>query len=74
MFRQVAHPEMLSFRPFPGGAIRIQNGSLGFMMNNNFLSLKLITASTFQKHDVKFIQFDLNQLINNSSNLDARRF
>lgn len=28
--RQVAHPACLSFRPFPGGAIRVQNGEVGF--------------------------------------------
>ena len=28
--RQIAHPSCLSFRPFQGGAIRAQNGSVGF--------------------------------------------
>lgn len=32
--RQVAHPACLSFRPFPGGAIRVQNGTLAFRLGD----------------------------------------
>lgn len=46
LMRQVAHPDMLSFRPFPGGAIRIQNGSFGFLSENNTLKPKLITSES----------------------------
>ncbi|MFN3784269.1 MAG: hypothetical protein ACK4R6_10135 [Spirosomataceae bacterium] len=53
ILRQVAHPDMLSFRPFPGGAIRIQNGSLGFEYNNNKLIPRLITSKTLEKHTLE---------------------
>lgn len=50
--RQVAHPNMLSFRPFPGGAIRIQNGSLGFQSLGGSLTPKLITSETALQKDI----------------------
>ncbi|MFN3588980.1 MAG: hypothetical protein ACK4UP_06325 [Spirosomataceae bacterium] len=53
IMRQVAHPDMLSFRPFPGGAIRTQNGSLGFEYHNDKLIPKLITSKTLQKHTLE---------------------
>lgn len=56
--RQVAHPEMLSFRPFPGGAIRIQNGSLGFENRSGGLSPKLITSETTQNQKVCFVPWN----------------
>lgn len=55
ILRQVAHPEMLSFRPFPGGAIRTQNGSLGFRHYAGKLSPKLITSETLQQHDICWV-------------------
>jgi hypothetical protein len=44
LMRQVASEIMLSFRPFPGGAIRAQNGSLGFEVNGDSITPKLITS------------------------------
>lgn len=57
MFRQIAHPEMLSFRPFPGGAIRIQNGSLGFQRNKSVLTPKLISSVSAKKYPLKFVNY-----------------
>ncbi len=56
VMRQVAHPEMLSFRPFPGGAIRIQNGSFGFHYLKNKLRPKLITSKLIDTCNVKWIE------------------
>lgn len=55
MLRQVAHPDMLSFRPFPGGAIRIQNGSLGFEDVSGTLTPKLITTEAVQQHGIQWV-------------------
>lgn len=44
--RQVAHPSCLSFRPFPGGAIRVQNGSVGFRFVRGKPVPLLVTSST----------------------------
>ena len=44
LFRQVAHPSTLSFRPFAGGAIRVQNGTLGFHESEGRLIPRLVTA------------------------------
>ena len=44
--RQVAHPACLSFRPFPGGAIRVQNGAIGFRVSNGQVTPSLITTLT----------------------------
>ena len=52
MMRQVPHPDMLSFRPFPGGAIRVQNGTLGFLYENQRLIPKLITTKNSREHPV----------------------
>lgn len=52
VFRQVAHADMLSFRPFPGAAIRIQNGSLGFEHRLGKLIPKLITSETVRQSEV----------------------
>jgi hypothetical protein len=57
IMRQVAHPEMLSFRPFPGGAIRIQNGTLGFECQKNILKPKLITSKNVKENDVKCVPY-----------------
>lgn len=59
MMRQVPHPDMLSFRPFPGGATRIQNGTFGFLYQNNALRPKLITSYTLMGKDVKFKAYNL---------------
>ncbi len=57
IMRQVAHPEMLSFRPFPGGAIRIQNGTLGFRYKNNSLHPKLITSKSMKVNTIKWVPY-----------------
>jgi hypothetical protein len=65
VMRQVAHPDMLSFRPFPGGAIRIQNGSFGFHYLKNKLRPKLITSKLIDTCNIKWIDYhfslDLNK-------------
>ena len=55
LMKQVAHPRMLSFRPFPGGATRIQNGTLGFKEVSEQLHPKLITTVTTQAATVKVV-------------------
>jgi hypothetical protein len=57
IMRQVAHPDMLSFRPFPGGAIRIQNGSFGFQYLNNKLTPKLITSESVKQYGMKWVPY-----------------
>lgn len=63
MLRQVAYPDMLSFRPFPGGAIRAQNGSLGFKRLDDRLLPRLMTSEGFHAHPVKMARLD-RRLIN----------
>jgi hypothetical protein len=65
MLRQVAHPDMFPFRPFPGGAIRIQNGSFGFQHLNNKLTPKLITSENAKKYGVKWVPYSFPWTINN---------
>lgn len=55
LLRQIAHPKMLSFRPFPGGATRIQNGSLGFQESTGKLIPKLITSTMKHPHEVRAV-------------------
>ncbi len=57
LLRQVSHPAMLSFRPFPGGAIRTQNGSVGFAERDGCLVPKLVTSESFERHEVKLATF-----------------
>ncbi|MFY8024623.1 MAG: hypothetical protein ACOVNO_04700 [Sediminibacterium sp.] len=64
LLRQVPHPEMLSFRPFPGGAIRTQNGSFGFQYQKNKLNPKLITSESIKQYGVKWVPFDFSSVIN----------
>jgi len=59
VLRQVSHPDMLSFRPFPGGAIRVQNGSLGFEVTEDAWRLKLITAETVRQHHIEYVPYQL---------------
>lgn len=61
VMRQVAHPKMLSFRPFPGGAIRIQNGTFGFQYQNNSLSPKLITTKSTNEHYLQWVSFQFQK-------------
>ena len=52
LLRQIADGSMLSFRPFPGGAIRSQNGSLGFDYINETIRLKLITTESGARRSI----------------------
>lgn len=47
--RQVAHPACLSFRPFPGGAIRVQNGSVGFRIGASGPVPAFVTPLTWER-------------------------
>ncbi|MEO6298797.1 MAG: hypothetical protein ABIO62_04115 [Paracoccaceae bacterium] len=47
--RQVAHPSCLSFRPFPGGAIRVQNGALAFRLGDRGPAPCLVTPLTWDR-------------------------
>jgi hypothetical protein len=57
IMRQVAHPGMLSFRPFPGGAIRIQNGTLGFHFQSNNLRPRLITSTNRKEYTIQWVSY-----------------
>lgn len=59
LLRQVAHPGMLSFRPFPGGAIRAQNGSIGFAERDGDLIPKLVTSESFERHEIKLASISI---------------
>ncbi|WP_439504704.1 hypothetical protein [Sediminibacterium sp.] len=65
LLRQVAHPEMLSFRPFPGGAIRTQNGSFGFQQLKNTLRPKLITSESVKQYGLKYVLYHFPWAFNN---------
>lgn len=52
LFKQVASPQMLSFRPFPGGATRTQNGSIGFALRDKHTTPQLITTETTRHHAI----------------------
>lgn len=58
MLRQVAHPETLSFRPFPGGAIRTQNGSFGWWLNGGQFTPKLITPENKNQFRIQWVAID----------------
>jgi hypothetical protein len=49
---QVAHPDFLSFRPFPGGATRAQTGRLGFRLMGAKIVPAMITTRTRETHEV----------------------
>ena len=53
LLRQVASSEMLSFRAFPGGAIRAQNGSLAFYETDKAWVPKLISAETHGHYQIQ---------------------
>ncbi|MGI9192301.1 MAG: hypothetical protein ACR2IL_09265, partial [Chitinophagaceae bacterium] len=57
--RQVANTNMLSFRPFPGGAIRSQNGSFGFEMHGAALRPKLITSNNVSQNNLTCVTISL---------------
>jgi hypothetical protein len=54
----VAHPHSLSFRPFPGGAIRSQNGSVGFEEQGETQVPKLITSENFNHFQIELAHID----------------
>jgi hypothetical protein len=68
MLRQVAHKEMLSFRPFPGGAIRVQNGSFGFQYQKSGLKPKLITSQNNNEKAIKCVYYDIQWPMNHPNN------
>lgn len=68
LMRQVAHKDMLSFRPFPGGAIRIQNGSFGFQYQNKGLKPKLITSQNTVEQAIKQVYYDIQWPLNYPNN------
>ena len=47
--RQVAHPACLSFRPFPGGAIRVQNGAVTFRIKGGQVTPGFVTPLTWDR-------------------------
>ena len=55
LFRQVASSQMLSFRPYPGGATRIQNGSIGFAFQDKQPTPQLITTETTGHHAIRCV-------------------
>lgn len=59
LLRQVASSGMLSFRAFPGGAIRAQNGSLGFQEVDQTWVPKLISAETYSHYKIQTINWSL---------------
>jgi len=59
LLRQVASSTMLSFRAFPGGAIRAQNGTLGFQEVEQTWVPKLISAETYSHHKIQAINWSL---------------
>ena len=65
IFRQIAHPDMLSFRPFPGGAIRAQNGSFGFHYRKNILKPTLITSQSVKEYELKCVPYYFPFSVNN---------
>jgi hypothetical protein len=59
LMRQVASSEMLSFRAFPGGAIRAQNGSLAFQEIDKTWIPKLISAETYSHYKIQTINWSI---------------
>ncbi len=58
--RQVAHPACLSFRPFPGGATRVQNGAIGFSLTEGRSPVPfLITTRTAASRPLRDVPVDL---------------
>lgn len=70
--RQIAHQGMLSFRPFPGGAARIQNGTFGFSYNNGILNPKLITSETIKKDHLSNVNWTANYFPSEGENANKK--
>lgn len=47
--RQIGHPACLSFRPFPGGAIRVQNGAVTFRLEGGTVKPAFVTPLTWDR-------------------------
>lgn len=58
VMRQVASNGMLSFRPFLGGAIRVQNGSLGLVGKGQGFQPKLLSAKIAQEYQIQRVYCD----------------
>ncbi len=50
--RQVASAVALSFRSFPGGAARVQNGTIGFEVDGGKAKPRLVTSTTCEERPV----------------------
>ena len=50
--RQIASEAALSFRSFPGGAARVQNGTIGFEVAGEKVVPRLVTATTRERRPV----------------------
>ena len=57
VMRRVAHAGMLSFRPFPGGAIRSQNGCVGIREAGDRWIPRLLSSETFGGYHVEVAPF-----------------
>ena len=57
--RQIAHPDCLSFRSFPGGAIRVQNGTVGFRMGPKGPVPRFVTPITLNRMETSVFRIDL---------------
>lgn len=55
--RQVASTAALSFRSFPGGAARVQNGTIGFEIEGGRAVPRLVTSTTCEERPVVRIPF-----------------
>lgn len=70
LLRQVAHPASLSFRPFPGGAIRTQNGTLGFAPRGADWIPQLITTCSFARHSIRRVPVTLPTALRRATPVD----
>lgn len=70
LLRQVAHPASLSFRPFPGGAIRTQNGTLGFAPRGADWIPQLITTRSFARHSIRRVPVTLPSALRRATPVD----
>lgn len=52
VLRQVPHPKTLCFRPYAGGSIRVQNGTLGFRLEGGRAQPVLVTARSHERHRI----------------------
>jgi len=62
-FLQRASDEYLSFRPFPGGATRVQCGQIGFRLQGEKVVPTLVTTSTHKGCDVVPVPVRLDSVL-----------